>query len=232
MSESIINIRDITFLDSDKNVDLLVLTETKTFNLAKAQKYLDKLKNKLNLNTINNRRNTNSYINNTKYFISLSEINNLISSEEELKENYNKKINNVVLELESKLNLIKDYKNLKNTIYTENTKCGINNILTKIDLLEEEKNIYESFISSIKDDDVKFLSDNKIGYLYEKLKSLTENDLIDTIKLRIFNLEKLKEKVKLINKELEDLENKRDRLNANTNITFTFYKETLNLIGL
>jgi hypothetical protein len=214
--------------------------ELRKFNLSKAQKYLDKLKTSISVPTqtsVRRGRQTCNYNNPTnKYYISVNEINNLISSEQELINNYNKLVKESIDVVETKMIIMKDYKNFKNKVYTLNAKSGLSDVLTQIDLLQEEKNIYDQIKSNM--ENITYLSETKLGELYNKVKATTEksyysssNEFVD-LKLKIFNLDELKEKLKKINIELEELETKRDQLNAGSIIEFNFHQKTLDLLGI
>ncbi len=138
--------------------------------------------------------------------------------------------------VETKMIIMKDYKNFKNKVYTLNAKSGLSDVLTQIDLLQEEKNIYDQIKSNM--ENITYLSETKLGELYNKVKATTEksyysssNEFVD-LKLKIFNLDELKEKLKKINIELEELETKRDQLNAGSIIEFNFHQKTLDLLGI
>lgn len=209
--------------------------ELRKFNLSKAQKYLDKLKTNIS-NPVPVRRGRRAYDytnSENKYYIGVNEINNLVGSEQELTNNYNQMVKDSVDVVETKLAIMKDYKKFKNWVYTLNAKSGLSDVLTQIDLLQEEKNIWTQIKSSMESQT--FLPDNKFGELYNKLStegirySSTE---LSELKLRIYNLDELKEKLRKINVELEEMETRRDQLNASTMIEFNFHKKTLDLLGI
>lgn len=211
--------------------------ELRKFNLSKAQKYLDKLKTMVITpapTSIRRGRRAYDYTNSeNKYYIGVNEINNLVSSEQELINNYNQMVKESVDSVESKLIMMKDYKNFKNCVYTLNAKSGLSDVLTQIDLLQEEKNIWGQIKSSMESQT--YLPENKLGELYSKLTAdytrYSSNELTE-LKLRIYNLDELKEKLRKINVELEELETKRDQLNASIVIEFNFHQKTLNLLGI
>jgi hypothetical protein len=212
-------------------------SNTRTFNLSKAQKYLDKLANFVSNNTSRKVRRTrsNPLNQNISPYVSVDEISQLVQNEEELRTRYEEQVNKVLKNLKTKLNVLHDYKNFKNMVYDTNSKVGLSNVLTKIDLLEEEKNIYESIQNSIQ---MQTLSGvDKLPDIYKKLvdssKSYTSREeSVDRIKLSVFNNDDITKKLKQIYQELESMENKRDKLNAITDITFEFHPETLELLGL
>lgn len=215
------------------------MTETKTFNLSRAQKYLDKLNTKVNsLNTntqINTRgrRKYNSYDSNeNKFFIEVRELIDLSNTEEELKENYNKMVNNIREGLTQKIHITQDYKNFKNAVYTLNANCGLSKILTQIDLLNEEKNVYSEIKSQIQSEN--FMPESKLSDLALIINndSYHSSDSINNLKMKVYDLETIDNKLKQIHRSLEELENSRDKINANTTITFEFHQESLDLLGI
>jgi hypothetical protein len=205
---------------------------TRTFSLSKAQKYLDKLRSIATSEWTQNRgkrRQQYSSSNSFKCYLTVSELNNFSKTDEEFRANFEKMAQDNQKMVTSKLNLIRDYKNFKNMVYNQNANCGLSNVLTQIDLLEEERQIYESIKSNL--DSYHPLGSDKLSDVYSKLGSYISTEMKE-IKFAVFNPTDVSERMKQINRELEALENKRDKLNANTSITFTFSQDTIDLIGL
>jgi hypothetical protein len=226
-------------MDTSNNTDL---RESRRFNLSKGQKYLDKLKTTQCIQPkapVRRGRLVSNYADSTKYkyYVSVNDIKNLVSSKEELIHNYEKLVRESVDAVATDLIILNDYKKFKNCVYTLNAKSGLSDVLTRIDLLQEEKNIYTQIKKNM--ETLTFLPDNKLDDLYSRVKESTDktyysssSDEFSNLKLRIFDMSELKDKLKKINVELDELETKRDQLNAGTMVEFSFHKKTLELLGI
>lgn len=213
-------------------------SNTRTFNLSKAQKYLDKLAN-VAISNNNSRRvrrtRSNPLDQNIPTYISVEEVSQLAQNEDELRTRYEEKLKKIQTNLETKINVLHDYKNFKNMVYDTNSKVGLSKLLTTIDLLEEEKNIYEGIKNSIQGQTLS--NGDKIPDIYKKLTEssksyVSRDDSVERIRLSVFNPDEINKILKKIYQELESMENKRDKLNATIDVTFEFHPETLELLGL
>lgn len=209
--------------------------EVRKFNLSKAQKYLEKLKTVVNDHVLNKRNNRRWGDNNesAKVYISVSDIYNLVSSEQELIDNYRNLVNESLDAYDTKLIFLQDFKALKNMVYTLNAKCELSYVLTQIDLLQEEKNMLNQIKTGM--EGISYLPESKLGELYNRLTNeniTVSNSDLSVFKLKIHNYEDIKQKLRLVNIKLEELETKRDQLNATTTMEFSFHKKTLDLLGI
>lgn len=143
------------------------------------------------------------------------------------------------------IKIVEDIENIKLAIHTKNTEVGINKILSKITHLSVIKNYYKSMLESIaqnnKPKDNNYRPDisttygpysvGEVGSLYDKIKTADGQKIVNYT-VKIFEADELDSKLRNINKQIELLENDRDKLNATTNVEYQVSAESYSLLGL
>jgi hypothetical protein len=195
------------------------------FNLVKAQKLLSKLKSYMD-------KNKNTVINESNYFYNISK--NTISLHNENKDII-EKINKKNSELREKFvdfnRLMVEFYKFKNVIHKKNSEIGLDDILTDIDYLTGLKKIYENYVNH--DDNLEEITEKHI----EIIRKDSENEIqyrsdYKTFETSCFNLDEIKDKIKKINKELEELETQRDSKNAVVIVEIKFCDFTCDILGI
>jgi metal-responsive CopG/Arc/MetJ family transcriptional regulator len=142
-----------------------------------------------------------------------------------------------------------DYTELKNEIYKKNTVIGVADVLSQVEQLTELKRFYERLLGSFKGTTVEILKQEHIERMVEyNQKEKTErlaqlsrsNGYMDSslgipsLGMAYSPVEKtvLEEKIKGVNRALEDLETRRDYLNASNQITVELSTVSCDILGL
>ena len=126
-------------------------TKVHEFSLVKAQKYLDKLRSSIKSSSDstsfgNPRKRTTTISSMTRQVetsVTLGQLTLLYNDEYKALETFDKALQNSRNETMSRLNILRDLKNLKEQVYSKNSEIGLSAILTQIDLLTEERKIYD-----------------------------------------------------------------------------------------
>jgi uncharacterized small protein (DUF1192 family) len=219
------------------------MTERKRhqFNLIKAQKWLDKFNRHFSGSKASPRQRmmrqvtgetTSSPIQISAY-TNLTLVTTLSTEESKVLEAFDKLVLTSKNDLDSKLNLFRDHRMLKDTVYTINAKNGLSHILTKIDLLNDEKKIFEAAQTQLKSvtharEDLPELLKN-----IEKNKEILKNEWeIPSVNLKLYSEKELDQLVTKLAQEIEALETERDKINAQTMISFEFSIESCKLLGI
>lgn len=209
------------------------------FNLVKAQKFLDKLKaNVPSTSTANQSIGRGRRIvsqSSTKVVVNFNNLVETSTNEQKVFELFNKNTQNSNNELQSKLNVLRDLKNLKEHIYTTNAKIGLSQVLTQIDLLTEERKLYEDIKNRCQS--VNYTKDNLQDILnnYNKSKETPTNEFNDTllsVQFKLYSDSDLEDTIVKYTQELTKLEDKRDTLNATTKVKFTFSRDSCKILGI
>jgi len=204
-----------------------------SFNLIKAQKIFKNMKSILS-NLAENKR-----LNNEK--ITLNDINkqsDISETANKIKTKFDEKISNFV----SYYSFETDMLALKNLIYHTNGEIKMDTLLSRIDFLNALKNHYGSFKTNLtnnayKTKSIKELNEKDITFLLEEDKkkdgyaSLRSTN-VQSIDLSYYTAEQLTNLCNSISKEINELENKRDMLNATTIVNITLTQSTIKLLGL
>lgn len=202
---------------------------SKTFNLVRAHKYLEKLKSTLKSPK------TSRYTLPVAYqpkvlvnFYNLALVSKLIS----IYGNFQKESEELKSAIEDRINVMKDLKNLKELVYSTNASSGLSKILTTMDILNEERNTYNLVRESINNGNMIYDSD-KLNDLFNNFNTeKAEGDKFNQISIRIYEPKEVKSKIMELTNQIEKLENERDKLNATTTITFPFSQSSLRILGL
>ncbi len=199
-------------------------TKNFTFNLVKGQKLLSKLKSYMDKN-----RNVVSTDSTYFYTIDRSSIS-IYNSNEEVLDKLNKKENELRDRFLNMNRLMVEFYKFKNIIHKKNAEIGLDDVLTNIDYLTGLKKTYESFVAR---DELEKITDKQIDLI--RTDALNDKEYRSTyvsFNTGCFELEEIKEKIKMINKGLEELENKRDYLNSTNNVTIEFSDFTCEILGI
>jgi hypothetical protein len=199
-----------------------------TFNLTKAQKLLTKFKIHIEKNK------SDIHVDNYFYKVNNHTIS-LNDSNEKILEYIDEK-DMLLNEKYQNYNLIMvDYINLKALVHKKNSDVGLSQILSELEFFIQLKKNYETFQSQFNNLNarVKVISTDDIEYI--KSKELLKTDPYSesvSHKVSSFEKDKIDKLVKKISKELDVLENKRDRLNATSEITFNLSSVSCDTFGL
>jgi len=208
-------------------------TKKVKFSLIKAQKYLDKLRKYFKNPKAKSSFRSGSDGYTPKSTVALSQVTSVTVEYDDAKSELFKLIGNAEKELDSRLNIGKDLKELKELVYTTNATVGLSKLLSEMERLGEERNYYETIKSSYETSnslyDVTYLS----GLLDRYTKIGPEsNDPVKNATIRVYSHKFLEDKITDYTKKIEELENKRDKLNATTDVEFEFHTESLKILGL
>jgi hypothetical protein len=141
-----------------------------------------------------------------------------------------------------------DYTELKNEIYKKNTVIGVADVLSQVEQLTKLKRFYERLLGSFKGTTVEVLKEEHIHRMMEynqkekaeRLARMTSHNYLDSsinvpsLNMTYSPVEKavLEEKIKAVNRALEDLETRRDYLNASNQITVELSVVSCDILGL
>lgn len=195
------------------------------FNLVKAQKLLSKLKSHMDKNKSGVFNDDNYFYNISKNSISLHNANNEIIE----------KINKKNIELRDNFvnfnRLMVEFYKFKNVVHKKNSEIGLDDILTNIEFLTSLKKLYENYQKH--DDNLEEITEKHIEIIRKdsetEIQYRSDYKNFDT---SCFKIEDIKEKIKKINKELEELETKRDYLNSVNNVEINFSRYTCEILGI
>lgn len=118
-----------------------------------------------------------------------------------------------------------DITTIKNTIFFTNGQKGIDTILSKIELL----NLMKSELSNIR----KSLDGSQdFDLLIKMYKRSKDNNNNENINVDTFDKNNVQDTIKKINSMINELENKRDKLNATTEIEVFLSNDSLEILGI
>jgi len=186
------------------------------FNLNRGQKYLTKLKKYISelplknaVYTITNERLVN---------ISVEKMRILLN---DMKTDYDNYLND-------KFSLQKDLNVLKQSIFTANVNSGLSEILTDIEYCNFQINTLVKISKEIHN--IQLNDDTDISNTIERMRtSYASHSGYFTEPLVLSN--DLEEKIKNLRKQVNELENKRDKLNANTEVCIEVSQKCLEILG-
>lgn len=206
------------------------------FSLIKAQKYLDKLRS--HFKNSNGKKSKNIFRNedsgfNPKTTVSLSQITSLTTDQPKAQELLDEFISNAKNEVVCRMVVAKNLKELKELVYSTNASVGLSRVLSFMERLGEERSIYEN-IKKTYENDKSLYESTQLSLLMERFSKLSpeSNDPVRTSTIRVYDIKELDKKITQYTRDIEVLENERDRLNALTMIEFSFSNETIKILGL
>lgn len=206
------------------------------FSLIKAQKYLDKLRS--HFKNSNGKKSKNIFRNedsgfNPKTIVSLSQITSLTTDQPKAQELLDEFISNAKNEVVCRMVVAKNLKELKELVYSTNASVGLSRVLSFMERLGEERSIYENIKKTYENDKSSYES-TQLSLLMERFSKLSpeSNDPVRTSSIRVYDIKELDRKITQYTRDIEVLENERDRLNALTMIEFSFSTETIKILGL
>lgn len=142
-------------------------------------------------------------------------------------------INNSIQYAKNKFNtkwiLLEDRAKIKNAIFQKNIECGLHEVLSKIELLKQKKEelkvMSEKYcINAIEQKDIQNVLSN--------IKKIDENkQKTVTIVLEVIPRKEIEKIINDLSKEINMLEEKKDKLNCNT-ITISLNEITIKYLGL
>jgi len=159
----------------------------------------------------------------------------LSASQDEAVAKYNDESSKTKKQLEDILIVNREFAEMKDILYAENAKYGIDKILTNVAQLEQEKKILNDILKSISNahgvDDLERLYEKKLED--DKLEKEKENYYSRTnANLSLFDTEELKKRVLAITKEITKLEERKNELNWSHKATLELHHQTAELLGL
>lgn len=183
-----------------------------TFNLNRSQKFLSKLKKYIA--EVNPKSSLYSCDDKLVKYSPIEKIRETIEIKKQEYANY----------LDERITLQNDLNTIKQSIFKANIESGISDVLSNIELCNFQMNILQKSIKDVlnypaHDNEyiraIKDKIDYTSGYFTEPL----------------INADELENKIKELRKKLNELENKRDKLNANMTIKVELNEKTLEILG-
>lgn len=204
-----------------------------TFNLVKAQKYVDRLTNSLKNNDKSSVRWMKAPVYEPTITTNLSSFSLLQgSSTNNINENFDNVRNKTRNGFQSRLNVIKDQKKLKTAIYNMNSQVGLSDILTDIDYLNEVKTLYTSIKTKL-EQATNTIPFTNLPQIYEKyINDDNSQQNYQNINIALYTVDEVSQKIIELNRQIASLEDQRDKLNATNSITFNFSNDSLSILGL
>ncbi len=224
----------------------IAVSQKKSFTLSlnKAQKVISKLKMVLKQHEIVESTKPNRYnpyaghggggqkLEGT-FDVSYSTANPL--NQEEFCKNVTTILDTIRKKVETYFKLYEDLRHVKDMIFTSNIETGLSTVLSKIEYLSREKTVYQTLYDSIKKVNASTLTKD-VTSAYTKGIAMMDKDnstvTCFSVKLSLFEESELKDKIAVLDSDLDTLEDERDKLNANAKVTFKLYDETAVLLGL
>ena len=125
-----------------------------------------------------------------------------------------------------------DYFQLKSLIQTQNAMCGLSKVLITIDYLSKLKKQYEGYLKQFSVGNIKYYSELNTDdmSLLNKYDEKRMNN--NKVSISIFTKDNIEETIVKINRELHELDMRKDKLNSTTMINIIFSKSSMKLLGL
>ncbi len=133
------------------------------------------------------------------------------------------------------LKLYEDLRHVKDMIFKVNIETGLSTVLSKVEYLTREKTVYQTLYDSLKKvNPSAFTKDVRSAYVKGLEMINKDNSTVTTFsaKLSLYEESELKDKIALLDSDLDTLEDERDKLNANSKVSFKLHDETRLLLGL
>ena len=188
-----------------------------TLRMTKAQKCMDRLRTSLKGNP--------AFV----PYVSLSSVKQSSPSEDTFVERANKMVQESRNAIRDRVLMQKDLAHLKDTIYTKNHEIGLDKVLTRATLVN-------SYLATLKQ--LETSMENGYQYTTDELKGIYNKKVSSTMYIEpeivhsSFDPEVLKEEIKRLSFEADNLEDKRDGLNARHKITLKLSLCTIEFLGL
>jgi len=193
--------------------------EEVTLRLTKSQKCMDKLKNEL------------KNLQNCSGFVPLQNIKKSAPTSENFVKRSNELVQNQRDTFKRNLLLQNDLANLKDTVYTKNHELGLDKILTRSTLVNSYIKLLQQLVKSM-EGSYKYTSDELQG-LFTKQDSESVSMYNNTvINHAAFDSNQIKDELATLLIEADNLEDKRDGLNARHKITLKPSTITIDFLGL
>ena len=139
-------------------------------------------------------------------------------------------------EIDTYIRLKRDYRILKDLVFSANVNSRVSDILSQIEILEMVKNVYTSLLTkSVKPVNHHNQLTVDIDSSYAALSREKENNYSynNNVTYAVYNKPELKNKIQSISKKINELEDERDRINNNTSIQLNRLDDiTLEELGL
>lgn len=129
-----------------------------------------------------------------------------------------------------------DYRTLKDVIFNYNIQSGVSGILSQMEELEMQKRTLVLLKTNLEGNNSYRSNDLTVDIdaSYQALSKERENGYgyNNHVRCAVYESEELDNRIKEIVKKLSNLEDDRDRLNSNTNVTLSLDERTLEELGV
>lgn len=200
------------------------MTENKTFScsMTRANKILSKVRDLKNEHAGVTKSISRYAEPPTKYTIDVSFLTYRQNQTEKILDNIVERFN------KNKL-LLRLFEKIKNRIFTLNIRYGIHDLLTEIDMLKHEKTELQNILNECNRKTASTLEDVK-----HTMEVLKNDDKKYEYKWNViaFNPETLQEQIKVINKKIAVLDDKRDCINISSTFSIELTPEEYSLLEL
>lgn len=119
-----------------------------------------------------------------------------------------------------------DISMIKNSIFATNGASGIDHILSKIDHLNSLKTDYQQLLKSLSG------RTYALAYFNAHAKAVASGTTPSETTMDAWNKTELEQQIKTVNRQINELETQRDRLNASTDVTIHLSDESLEILGI
>lgn len=216
-------------ISSTTSTDQTNSTGVRSFNLVKAQKYVDKLAAHIKENASSSSANiwsrkktSNSFNPFENGIVKVSTGNSIYSAD-----HYRDLVETQSEFIKNSIDVYKNLKMLRNLIYDVNAAKQISGVLTRLNILADIKNAYTKYKESILANKTNTLTNDTLEAAVKRESSISVDYW-----LPVYTVTQINKKVEELNREIAALEDQRDKLNATTVITFDFCPMSLQVLGI
>jgi len=151
-----------------------------------------------------------------------------------MKKELDKKKKKQKSDIENNLNLITDLNNLKTNIFKANVGNDLNYILSELELTKRKIKIYKELKASF--DNTHFTEEEITNELLDQEKKIAldgdDPSKYFSLSMALYKEEEIKKEFKELTIALNDLEDKKVSLNANTKISVELSEYTVEILGI
>lgn len=223
--------------DIDSNNNVIV-----ELSLNKAQKVLAKMKELVKQYDIFAKSQYSDYLSSKPKTVSCNGIvsvsynsSNPVSNFEQFNENIKTIMKSERKKIETFLCLSHDLRKCKDALFSANVVSGLHEVLSQIEMLEKEKTVFSSLRKNVSSYDKSSITNDVNQAYFNGIASvIREGSTITsfTVNCLLYSEEILDNKLSSIASTLNDLEDKRDKINALSKVKFNMSRETRSLLGL
>lgn len=131
-------------------------------------------------------------------------------------------------------NISYDIINIKNAVHRQNSKLGLDDILSSIDFLNAELSNWKTIESHSKNY-VNLAEAHQLKTSFDTAKTESNNGktpVYPTMCVSIYDAATIKNKIKFVTERIHSLEEARDKINVNTSIKVKVSKQSLETLGI